>query len=450
MTLTVLTAVVGTWEAPLVTGLERSAAGVQVVRRCADLSELLSAAAAGLARAVVLSADLQRLDRQAVGQLIGAGVAVVGLANPGDSAAAHRLTNLGVTRVLPADTPTEEIAAAVTAAVAELTQHQVAQARLGIADPSAAVPPAPPGRRTRPPARPRPQGRVITVWGPIGAPGRTTIAVTLAAELAASGQDTLLIDADTYASSVAQSLGLLDESAGLAAAARAANQGGLDVGRLAELAPLVADRLRVLTGLPQSRRWPELRTGALEVVWQHARGLATWTVIDAGFGLEADEELMFDTTAPRRHGATLSALAAADLVLAVGCGEPIGLQRLLSGLHDLAEAVPAGLPVRVVVTRVRDDAVGGTAQDRIRGALNRYAGVADAVLVPDDRATLDAAMLAGRSLTEHAPSSPARRVVAELAAHLSTEAGYPIGDSGRSRARAGPRRRGLGRIRPGA
>src|SRR6185312_15107794 len=59
--LTVLTAVVGEREAPLVSGLERSSAGVQVVRRCADLVELLSAAAAGLARAVVLSADLQRL-----------------------------------------------------------------------------------------------------------------------------------------------------------------------------------------------------------------------------------------------------------------------------------------------------------------------------------------------------------------------------------------------------
>jgi MinD-like ATPase involved in chromosome partitioning or flagellar assembly len=447
MTLTVLTAVVGSWEAPLVSGLERSAAGVQVVRRCADLVELLSAAAAGLARAVVLSADLQRLDRDAVIQLTAAGVAIVGLVAPGDPMAADRLINLGVQRVLPADTPTEEIAEAVTAAVAELAQVQaeLARARLGLADPGAALPAAPTGRRAGPPAPARPQGRVVAVWGPIGAPGRTTVAVTLAAELAAMGPETLLIDADTYGASIAQTLGLLDESAGLAAAARAANQGRLDVGRLAELAAPVSERLRVLTGLPQSRRWPELRSAALDTVWQHARKLAAWTVIDAGFGLEADEELMFDTAAPRRHGATLSALTAADLVLAVGAAEPIGLQRLLSGLQDLAEVLPAGLPTRVVVTRVRDGAVGPRADERIRAALERYAGVRDAILIPDDRASLDAAMLTGRSLTEQAPTSPARAPLAQLAAQLTGEAANRRGGATRGRAR--PRRRRLGRSR---
>lgn len=426
LALTVLTAVVGDREAPLVSGLERSSAGVQVVRRCADLVELLSAAAAGLARAVVLSADLQRLDRDAVAQLTAAGVAVIGLFDPYDTAAARRLADLGVHQVLPADTPTEDIAATVTSAVAELSeqQAQAARIRLGIADPGLAAPVPPAGRRAEPTPSTRPSGRVITVWGPVGGPGRTTVAVTLAAELAAAGHETLLVDADTYGASIAQCLGLLDESAGLAAAARAANQGALDVARLAELAPPVGERLRVLTGLPQSRRWPELRSAALDTVWQNARKLAIWTVIDAGFGLEADEEMMFDTAAPRRHGATLSAVTTADLVIAVGAAEPLGLQRLFSGLQDLAEVVPAGSPIRVVVTRVRDGAVGAKAEQRVREALDRYAGVRDAVLIPDDRAVLDAAMLNGLSLTEHAPLSPACRPLTELAAHLVAEAGH--------------------------
>ena len=430
MTLTVLTAVVGTREAPLVSGLERSATGVQVVRRCADLVELLSAAAAGLARAVVLSADLQRLDRDAVIQLTSAGVAVVGLVEPQDVAAADRLADLGVQRVLSADTSTEEIAQAVTAAVAELAELANApvgtsRAHLGLSDPAAAARPAPrrPGVERSSPVRP--PGQLIAVWGPIGSPGRTTVAITLATELALAGQETLLIDADTHGASIAQALGLLDESAGLAAAARTANQGGLDVGRLADLAPPVSQRLRLLTGLPQSRRWPELRSAALDVVWQHARALAAWTVIDAGFGLEADEELMFDTAAPRRHGATLSAVTAADLVLAVGAAEPIGLQRLLAGLQDLGEVVPIGVPVQVVVTRVRDAAVGVRSAQRVREALERFGGIQDPVLIPDDRVTLDAAMLAGRSLTEHAPSSPACKPLAELAARLTLAPGGP-------------------------
>lgn len=449
--LTVLTAVVGDREAPLVSGLERSASGVQVVRRCADLVELLAAAAAGLARAVVLSADLQRLDRDAVVQLTAAGVAVIGLFDPHDAAAGRRLTDLGVHQVLPADTPTETIAAIVTSAVADLSeqQTQAARIRLGLADPGLAAPAPPSGRRAGRAPADRPQGRVITVWGPVGSPGRTTVAVTLAAELAAAGHETLLVDADTYGASIAQSLGLLDESAGLAAAARAANQGVLDVNRLAELAPSVSGRLRVLTGLPQSRRWPELRSAALDAVWQHARKLATWTVIDAGFGLEADEEMMFDTAAPRRHGATLSAVTTADLVIAVGAAEPLGLQRLFSGLQDLAEVMPAGLPMRVVVTRVRDGAVGAKAEQRVRDALERYAGIRNAVLIPDDRPVLDAAMLAGLSLTEHAPSSPACRALAELAARVIAEAGLRPGPSGRTGGHLdqGRQRRGLRRIR---
>jgi MinD-like ATPase involved in chromosome partitioning or flagellar assembly len=405
-----------------------------------------------LARAVVLSADLQRLDSDAVAQLTAAGVAVIGLFDPSDAAAARRLTDLGVHQVLPADTPTEEIAARVTSAVADLSEHQArdARIRLGIADPGLAAPVPPSGRRAGPAPPARPPGRVITVWGPVGGPGRTTVAITLAAELAAAGHETLLVDADTYGASVAQSLGLLDESAGLAAAARAANQGLLDVPRLAELAPFVGARLRVLTGLAQSRRWPELRSAALDTVWQNARRLATWTVIDAGFGLEADEEMMFDTAAPRRHGATLSAVTTADLVIAVGAAEPLGLQRLLSGLPDLAEVVPTGSPVRVVVTRVRDGAVGAKAGQRVREALDRYAGVRDPVLIPDDRPVLDAAMLAGRSLTEHAPSSPACRPLTELAGQLAAEAGLRHDPQGRSGGRRGQRqrRRRLGRVRP--
>jgi MinD-like ATPase involved in chromosome partitioning or flagellar assembly len=448
MTVTVLTAVVGPQEAPLVSGLEGSKSGVHVVRRCADLGELLSAANAGLARAVILSADLQRLDRAAVSQLTSVGVAVVGLVAPSDPAAAERLVNLGVRQVLPADTPTELIAEAITAAVAELTRNpaSVQRARLDLADPGAALPVMPSVDPVSPSPRGRANGRIVTVWGPVGSPGRTTVAVTLAAEFA-TAMEVLLVDADTYGASIAQSLGLLDESAGLAAAARAANNGGFDLLRLAQLAPPVTGRLRVLTGLPQSRRWPELRPSALDEVWKHARELALWTVVDTGFGLEADEELMFDTAAPRRNGATLSALSAADVVLGVGSADPIGLQRLLSGLHDLTEVVPAGVPVKVVVTRVRDSAVGGSAEHLVRSALERYAGVTDAVLVPDDRPALDAVMLLGRSLTEAAPTSPARQAIAELARNLSSEAGLPHGASTRKQRRPGSRRRLIHRLR---
>jgi Flp pilus assembly CpaE family ATPase len=149
------------------------------------------------------------------------------------------------------------------------------------------------------------------------------------------------------------------------------------------------------------------------------------TVIDCGFGLEQDEELSYDTAAPRRNGSTLAILDAADIVLAVGSADPVGLQRLVRGLAELREAVPDCQP-RVVVNRVRKGSVPGDAPTQIRAALLRHAGVDDVVLVPYDRASLDEAIAGGRALGETALQSPARKALLPLAAELANR-GVPAG-----------------------
>jgi Flp pilus assembly CpaE family ATPase len=438
VTVPVLAAVTGaTWEAALVAGRERTPSGNSVVRRCVDLADLLAAAATGTARAALLSAELRRLDRDALSRLAAARVAVVGLHSPGDEAAETRLRQLGVTHVLPADAPPSDIAAAVSAAL----QSQAADgtAREAWSSPLAALPDLPPDAEA--PAVEPGAGRLVAVWGPAGAPGRTTVAVGVAGELAACGVATLLADADVYGGVVAQVLGLLDEAPGLAAAARLANNGTLDVTALAAAAPRVAADLRVLTGISRADRWPELRPAALEQVWETARSLAAVTVVDCGFCLEQDEELSFDTAAPRRNGATLATLAAADVVLAVGSGDPVGVQRLVRGLAELREVCPDVSP-RVVVNRVRRGAVGPDPRRQLADALERYAGVSDVVLVPEDRDAVDTAVLQARLLSEVAPDSPARRALADLAAGLSGRAA----PRGRRRRFTGPR--GSGRRAP--
>jgi Flp pilus assembly CpaE family ATPase len=429
VTVPVLAAVTGAaWEAELVAALERAAGGVTVVRRCVDLADLLAAAATGTATAALVSADLRRLDRDALSRLAASGVAPVGLFTPGDTAAAQRLRGLGVAEVLPADAAAADIAAAV------------GRARGALAGGAAGVG-GPDGDRSAARAEPQPgpadgaatqdghvagadgqaaaarRGRLVAVWGPTGAPGRTTVAVTLAAELAGAGVPTLLADADVYGGVVGQLLGLLDEAPGLAAAARLANQGRLDLPALARLAPVVAPRLRVLTGVSRAARWPELRPVALEQVWALSRALAEVTVVDCGFCLEQDEELAYDTAAPRRNGATLRTLELADTVLAVGAADPVGVQRLVRGLAELREAVP-GAAVRVVLNRVRRTAVGAGAREQLTAALERHAGVTDVVLVPEDRQSVDSAVLHGRVLAEVARGSPARLALAGLAAAL--------------------------------
>ncbi|HEY5230123.1 MAG TPA: regulator, partial [Galbitalea sp.] len=70
-------------------------------------------------------------------------------------------------------------------------------------------------------------GTVIAVWGPAGAPGRTTLAINIAAELAAAGRTVALADVDTYSGSIAPTLGMLDEAPGFAAACRLAGADSL-------------------------------------------------------------------------------------------------------------------------------------------------------------------------------------------------------------------------------
>jgi MinD-like ATPase involved in chromosome partitioning or flagellar assembly len=256
---------------------------------------------------------------------------------------------------------------------------------------------------------------LIAVWGPAGAPGRSTVALGLAAELAERHAPTLLIDADVYGGAVAQMLAVLDEVSGLLAAARLANAGSLDLmalhGQIREINP----HLRILTGLPRADRWPQLRPAALSQVLHVARQMAPTVVVDCGFCLEQDEELSFDTTAPRRNGATLSVLEQADQVLTVGAADPLGLSRLARGVLDLREAVP-GVDVSIVVNRVRAGL--GWSHDEIGANVHRFTGLAPAAHLPEDRAAVDKAWVGGRSLVECAPESPLRRALRDLAADV--------------------------------
>lgn len=414
MGLPVLTAVTGaTWEADLVGELDRADHGVTVVRRCVDLAELLAAAAAGTARAALLSAELRRLDRDAVTRLSAAGIAVVGLFDFGDEVAENRLRELGVGQVLSADAGADLIAAALRAAADGLSEASV---RFDLGDPGAARPRL--GTPSPPPAQPVGRGRIIAVWGPTGAPGRTTVAVNLADEAGRLGISTMLIDADVYGGVVAQYLGLLDESPGVAAATRSASAGTLDAAALARIAWAVTPNLRVLTGLSRADRWPELRPSSLTSVLERSCALAEMVVLDCGFCIEQDEELSYDTAAPRRNGATLALLAAADVVLCVSGADPVALQRTVRALAELREALPDVTP-RVVVNRTRSVVVPGDIHREIAGALDRFAGVRDPVFLPQDAKATDAALAAGRTLAEVASGSSLRAALRDLAGSLA-------------------------------
>ncbi len=462
----VLTAVSPAWEAQVATALEH-VPGITIARRCADVAELLSVAEAGLGDVAVVSFDLRDLDLEVVKRLQRRRVRVLGLHPAGDESAERRLRQLGVDAAALLDASAGELAAAVAGEVdlparaehgstpgtasdgptggddsSRAGRPQHGESSSGETDESEPTQPtwAP---EVRPgPHRPPERAPVLAVWGPTGAPGRTTIATTLAAEFAFRGVQVLLVDADTYGATVAQTLGVLDEAPGVAAACRAADLGTLDVPALAELAPEVMSGLRVLTGLPRADRWTEVRAGALERVLELARRLVEIVVVDCGFCLEDDEELSYDTLAPRRNESTLTALAASDAVIAVAGADPAGLQRFVRGVQELG-TVPSGRPVPVV-NRVRASAVGNRPEARIADSLRRFAGVEVAHFVPDDQVAVDAAVLAGRSVVEQAPGSKVRVAVSELATTLAPWTIPTAGGQGRERrsGRRGRRRSG--------
>jgi Flp pilus assembly CpaE family ATPase len=419
----VLTVTGARWESELVAAVEHRELGVAVVRRCVDLADLLATATTGTAQAVLLSADLRRLDRDALARLETARVAVVALVAPGDGTVERRLRQLGCRHVLPADSPPERVSAMVRDAVSELAAGVAASPAAGqptstYADPRSALPYVTPHLDEAPPsANGTVSGKLIAVWGPAGAPGRTTVAVTMASEAARMGISTLLVDADTYGGCVAQLLGLLDEAPGIASAARLANSGSLDRQALARVARSVQPHLRVLSGINRPQRWAEVRAPALGTVWSVARTLSPLTVVDCGFSLERDEELAFDTAAPRRNGATLVTLEAADVIVAVGAADPVGVQRLVRDVAELREFVPH-TDLRIVMNGVRRGPVGPDPEVQLGQALDRYAGLGVAAFVPYDRAGCDAMLSAGRSLAECAAASPIRPPLADLVTEL--------------------------------
>ena len=230
------------------------------------------------------------------------------------------------------------------------------------------------------------------------------------------------------------------------AAVRAGLDGRLDPPVLARLAPAVAPRLRVLTGLSRAARWSELRPAGLEAVLGRRAPLVDVVVVDLAPPLEEDEELSYDTAAPRRNGAALDVLRAADDVLVVGSADPVGLQRLVRGLQDLSPS-PVRRAGRSSSTGSAPTPSGRNPRLRVhRGAraLRRGPG---AHLVPDDRPATDRALLAGRTLAEHAPDSPARaalrdpgRGAAAPGAGRRRRRGPPAGRGGRGGAAPGYRR----------
>ena len=409
MTLPVLVAVPGPLEARLLAAWEPLRRDLVVVRRCPDVADLLGAAGAGLARVVVVGADLPGCDGDTVEALRrwGVGLLVLLPDGPEGEAAERRWRAVGAVSFARGSRPPTDLAREVALAVDVLQREDGPEPHVGRPQTELAIDPVP--------------GRTLAVWGPHGSTGRTTVAVNVATELALGGQTVLLVDADTRGAAVAQTLGLLDEAPGLLAAVRSSTDGRLDVAALHRHSSSVAPGMAVLTGAADPRRWSEVRPAGFRRILQVGSVAHDWTVVDLPGGL--DDALDGAGEPQSRDAVTTGTLEAADVVVVVGAADPVGLQRFLRTWERLPELAPEALVVPVV-NRLRSTASGSPAARRTAATLRRFGGVEDPVFLPDDSAA-DLALSGGRPLSDAAPRSALRQALSDLAGRLEAVVDLP-------------------------
>lgn len=256
-------------------------------------------------------------------------------------------------------------------------------------------------------------GRVVTVWGPTGSPGRSIIAAALAGILAARGR-VVLVDADRSRGALGPLLGVTGGGTIVSAATFPAPSGqpcrprDLHVHRAG---------FALIRGVPGPAQEVTLDPTDLTTLLARLRMHFDLILVDVGAALP-----------PREFGDVhLAALRAADLILVVGALTPLGLSDMLLQIPVLAERL--GLRGLDPLHRRASEIDGNgplvsCVLNKGRGSLLRHGpvrvtaetGLPVAATIPLDARNVLAAEEARLPLTVARPRSPAAIVVVRLAA----------------------------------
>jgi len=356
---------------------------VDLVMRCVDRVGLLACVRARRVDAVVPVGAPQWLDRETAAEAIAAGVKLVGYG--GDRLDVEMLQALGA-RHLSDNASLDDLVAACSEdedVSLPVTRHVTGS------------------------------GRIVAVWGPKGAPGRTRVAIEVAAEIAATTERTLLVDADPYGGDVLQLLGVIEELPTVVWAARAAAR--------CDLATTVLPALRrawdggpvLLPGLPRADLWPDITAGGWSELLRVVRTHFDRSIFDVGFCIEEGAGAAMDGSRSRNRMARLT-LAEADHVVAVCRADAVGIKNFIASFDGLKEVVDLERVV-VVVNRANP-----THHSEIRDLLRRQTGKQPVALVPDRPTDIAHAEGTGRALRDARPSSPITAEIRSVAARLGT------------------------------
>ena len=373
------------WEGQLLTHID-VLPHVRLVRRCIDVADLIAASTTDHADVALVDPAVPGLDLEVVGRLARQGIDLWAVGHGGDQ--------LGIEYSIPPDE------------LHSIGERLRESAETGNNQNDSFVPRAnePQGTLNRSTLR----GAVTAVWGPTGAPGRSMVALAVAAVLARRGESTLLIDADCRGASIAQMLAILDDVSGIMAACRDVNLGRDR--RIDEHLLSVMPHLDVLTGIPRADLWHHIRPAALKRVVEQARNSHQHIVIDCGFDLELEEPVT-----PAIGDIARVLLEDADRTVVVGRPDPVGITRLLRATDSIADIVPEML---LVMNGIRPSTPWDESQ--LADMVFHVAGARPAVFLPFDAEVCDRALLKGEPVTEVASDSALSRELERLGDMISS------------------------------
>lgn len=182
------------------------------------------------------------------------------------------------------------------------------------------------------------QAQLVTVWGPLGSTGKSTLAFNLAYELSLLGQRVILLDLDTHAPSLNQLLPINQSSAGLAGAARLIRQGRFSPEELERLSINIKHgrfQFRFLPGLSSSSRWGEVTPETIQKLILIAN--QDFDVIIADVASAIEDSLSSPESSTNRNCATRTAIGLSTRTITVLAPTQLSVSRYLNDFSVLDE-----------------------------------------------------------------------------------------------------------------
>jgi MinD-like ATPase involved in chromosome partitioning or flagellar assembly len=328
------------WEAQFVSGLGHPMFGLQVQRRCVDGVDIRAAIQISDCQAVLVSDATPRINQDLIAELADKGIELIAITVDVD-----RWHDLGAGHCIELDVSNPLLA---IKQVSELLRGE--------------------SRVVEPEVDPK--GLLIAVAGFGGACGRTTAVKELGWQLSKSGANTCMIDADTYGPSLDQELGFEPSQNGLLELCRSIERKSSSIQTHFDLLPAITENLSLIAGLPRVSRWTDLRVSTLRELWRKSKEAFDVVVTDVGAVLELDHSIVHETSLPRRHATSLTALESAQVTLICARADSVGIARLVRGYLEFHELF-ANSEVHVLLWGV----VNESQSKDVRAAVSRHTGI---------------------------------------------------------------------------